>query len=66
MLSALENVSVRSSTSSVSNLSIKVFSVVMVSGSGSYTLTISKVFTDDLSTIVVVPEVVRGDWSPGT
>jgi hypothetical protein len=43
---------------------IKVFSVVWVSGSGSYTFTISHISADNISTVVVVPEVVGGDWSP--
>jgi hypothetical protein len=62
--SALENTIVRSSTSSVSNILIKVFSVVWVSGSGSYTFTVSHISADNISTVVVVPEVVGGDWSP--
>jgi hypothetical protein len=66
MSSALEDVSVRSSTSSVTNLSIEILFVVWISSFGSYTLTISKVFTDDLCSMVVIPEVVGGDWSPDT
>jgi hypothetical protein len=37
---------------------IEVFSVVWVSGFGSYTLTIAEAFTNDLGTVIVVPEVV--------
>jgi hypothetical protein len=37
---------------------VEVFSVVWVSGSGSYTFTIAEAFTNDLGTVVVVPEVV--------
>jgi hypothetical protein len=33
---------------------------------GSNTLTVSKVSADNSSTIVVIPEVMRGQWSPCT
>jgi len=64
MSSALKDVSSRSVTSSVTSFSVEVGNVVVVSGSGYSTLTISKIFTDKLSTVVVIPEVVRGQRSP--
>jgi hypothetical protein len=65
MLSALHDVSVMSSTSSVTSFSIKVSKVVVVSGLGSNTFTVSKISANDISTPVVIPEVVGGQWSPG-
>jgi hypothetical protein len=64
MLSALENVIVVSSTSSVSGFGVEVVSVSLVSGLGSYTSAESKVSANNLCTVVVVPEVVGGQWSP--
>jgi len=63
---ALEDVSVMSSTSSVSCLSVEEFSVVIVSLLGSNTLTVAHISTDDVGTVVVIPEVVGGKWSPDT
>jgi hypothetical protein len=50
----------------MSNSGVECISVMWVSGFSSYTLAISEVFTDNSCTIVVIPEVVRGDWSPDT
>jgi hypothetical protein len=58
MLSALENRVVSSGTSSVSSLSVESSSVVMVSGLGSSTGSVSHVSADNLGTVVVIPEVV--------
>jgi hypothetical protein len=47
-------------------LGIEVSSVVVISGLGSNTSTVSQVSANDLSTVVVIPEVVRSKWSPNT
>jgi len=62
--SAFKNLSVSCSTSSVSSFSVEGSSVVMVSGSGSNTSSELHVSANNLSTVVVIPEVVRGQWSP--
>jgi len=65
VLSALEDFSVSSMASSVTSFSIESFSVVRVSLSFlSGTLTVTKILTDNSGTVVVIPEVVRGQWSP--
>jgi hypothetical protein len=64
MLSALENMGSTRVASSVSSFTVEVFSVVLVSSFGSYTVTITKIFTDNSGTVVVIPEVVRSQWSP--
>jgi hypothetical protein len=37
---------------------------LIISGLGSDTFTESEIFTNDLGTIVVIPEVMRSQWSP--
>jgi hypothetical protein len=43
---------------------VEVFSVLIISGSGSSTSSEAHISADDVGTVVVVPEVVRGQWSP--
>jgi hypothetical protein len=62
--SALKDFLVVSSTSSVTGFSVELFLVAMSSGMGSSTSTESHVSANNLCTIVVIPEVVRGQWSP--
>jgi hypothetical protein len=62
--SALSNFLSRGVASSVTSFSIEEFLVTMSSGLGSSTSTESQVSANDLSTIVVIPEVMRGQWSP--
>jgi len=65
MLSALKDVLVLVSTSSVSGFRVEVVSVVLVSLSFlSSTSGIAHISTDKFGTIVVIPEVVRSQWSP--
>jgi hypothetical protein len=64
MLSALKNIVVSSSTSSVSCFGIEEFLVSTSSSLGSNTGTESHVSANNLSTVVVVPEVMRSQWSP--
>jgi len=64
MLSALKDIVMLSSTSSESGFGIEVFSVVVVSGLGSSTFTIAHISTDEVGTIIIIPEVVRSQWSP--
>jgi hypothetical protein len=64
VLSALHNASVSRIASSVSSFSIEVFSVVLVSGLGSGACSETEVSANNSSTIVVIPEVVRSQWSP--
>jgi hypothetical protein len=58
VLSALQDVCSSSMASSVTSLGIEGSSVVMVSGMSSSTGTVSQVSANDLSTVVVIPEVV--------
>jgi hypothetical protein len=58
MLSALEDASVASSTSSVTSFSIEVGSVVVISSLGSNTGSVSHVSADNLGTVVIIPEVM--------
>jgi hypothetical protein len=62
--SALKDIVVVSSASSVTSFSVEKFLVTMSSGMGSSTSTKSHVSANNLGTIVVIPEVVRGQWSP--
>jgi hypothetical protein len=64
MLSALKDILVASSTSSVTGFGIEGFLITMSSGLGSNTSSESHVSANNLGTIVVIPEVVRGQWSP--
>jgi len=65
ILSALENREVSSMASSVTSFGIESFSVVLISLSFlSGTLTVTEILADNSSTMVVIPEVVRSQWSP--
>ena len=58
MSSALEDGGVSRSASSVTCFTVEVFSIVVVSGSGSYTFTESHISAHNICSVVIIPEVV--------